>query len=92
MKRLVTAVLAATLAMGTSAVFAQASGAMGNDTMSHDTMGKSGMSQDSMSKSTSAADAILVHAHWSRVWVPGHRVDRFSSSAARPDHPSSGIR
>jgi pentapeptide MXKDX repeat protein len=57
MKRLMTAVLAATLALGTSAVFAQASGAMANDAMSkngmsQDTMGKGGMSHDSMKKNS----------------------------------------
>jgi pentapeptide MXKDX repeat protein len=78
MKRLVTAVLAATLAMGTSAVFAQASGAMGNDTMSHDTMGKSGMSHDSMSKSGTSHDSMS----------KSKKMKKHDSTGM--DHPASG--
>jgi pentapeptide MXKDX repeat protein len=57
MKRLITAAIVATLAMGTTAVFAQASGAMSNDAMSkdamsHDAMKKNSMSHDSMKKNS----------------------------------------
>jgi len=57
MKRIITAVVAAVLAMGASAAFGQASGAMANDSMgkdamSHDTMSKKSMSHDSMKKSS----------------------------------------
>jgi pentapeptide MXKDX repeat protein len=44
------AVSAVTLGMGVGNAFAQASGAMGNDAMSHDTMSKGAMSHDEMSK------------------------------------------
>ena len=55
MKLFITAALAATLAMGGSVAFAQASDAMSHDSMSkdamsHDSMSKDAMSHDSMSK------------------------------------------
>ena len=57
MKRLMTAVFAAAMTLGTTAAFAQASGAMANDamskdSMSHDAMKKDNMSHDSMKKSS----------------------------------------
>ncbi|HEX7935567.1 MAG TPA: pentapeptide MXKDX repeat protein [Paraburkholderia sp.] len=58
MKSLTTAVFAAMLTLGTTAAFAQASGAMGNDAMSHDAMSKSGMSHDTMGKSGMSHDSM----------------------------------
>ncbi|HWT35770.1 MAG TPA: pentapeptide MXKDX repeat protein [Paraburkholderia sp.] len=52
MKRLMTAVFAATLTMATTAAFAQASGAMSNDAMSKDAMSHDAMKKDSMSHDT----------------------------------------
>lgn len=78
MKRLMTAVLAATLTMGTSAVFAQASGAMANDAMSHDTMGKGSMSHDSMSKNGMSHDSMSKDKKMKK------------HDAMGMDHPASG--
>jgi pentapeptide MXKDX repeat protein len=50
MKLFITAALAATLAMGTSMAFAQASDAMAHDSMAKDSMSKDSMSKDSMKK------------------------------------------
>jgi pentapeptide MXKDX repeat protein len=50
MKLLITATLAATLALSGSMAFAQASHAMSHDSMSKDSMSKDGMSHDSMKK------------------------------------------
>lgn len=58
MKQLITAVMVATLGLGASAAFTQASGAMGNDAMSHDSMSKDGMSHDSMSKGAMKHDSM----------------------------------
>ncbi|MEC5408015.1 pentapeptide MXKDX repeat protein [Paraburkholderia sp. MPAMCS5] len=59
MKSLTTAVFAALLTLGAPAAFAQAaSGAMGNDAMSHDAMSKGGMSHDSMGKSSMSHDSM----------------------------------
>lgn len=52
MKRFITAALAATLALGGSMAYAQASDAMAHDSMAKDTMSKDAMSKDSMSKDT----------------------------------------
>ena len=63
MKRLMTAVFAATLAIGTSAAFAQTNGAMSHDTMkkddmSHGTMGKDDMSHSTMGKGDMSHDSM----------------------------------
>jgi len=50
MKLFITAALAATLAMGGSMAFAQASDAMAHDSMAKDSMSKDAMSKDSMKK------------------------------------------
>jgi pentapeptide MXKDX repeat protein len=50
MKLFITAAIAATLALGASMAFAQASGAMAHDSMTKDSMSKDSMSKDSMSK------------------------------------------
>jgi pentapeptide MXKDX repeat protein len=50
MKLFITAALAATLALGGSMAYAQASDAMAHDSMAKDTMSKDAMSKDSMSK------------------------------------------
>lgn len=53
MKRLLTAVLTASLTLGVTAVYAQAS-----DAMSHDSMKKDSMSHDSMSKGAMSHDSM----------------------------------
>ncbi|SPB15792.1 pentapeptide MXKDX repeat-containing protein [Caballeronia novacaledonica] len=78
MKRLMTAVLAAALTMGTSAAFAQASGAMSNDSMSHDTMKKDNMSHDSMKKGAMSHDLM----------GKGDKMKK--NDAMGTDHPASG--
>ena len=50
MKLFITAALAATLAMGGSMAFAQASDAMAHDSMAKDSMSIDAMSKDSMKK------------------------------------------
>ncbi|KQR90306.1 hypothetical protein ASG35_03650 [Burkholderia sp. Leaf177] len=50
MKLFITAALAATLAMGGSMAFAQASDAMAHDSMAKDSMSKDAMPKDSMKK------------------------------------------
>jgi pentapeptide MXKDX repeat protein len=50
MKLFITAALAATLAMGASMAYAQASDSMAHDSMAKDSMSKDSMSKDSMSK------------------------------------------
>ncbi|MDR5880650.1 pentapeptide MXKDX repeat protein [Caballeronia sp. LZ032] len=49
MKRLMTVVIAAAMAIGTSAAFAQTNDAMSKDSMAKDSMSKDGMKKDSMS-------------------------------------------
>ncbi|MEX3936266.1 pentapeptide MXKDX repeat protein [Paraburkholderia phymatum] len=78
MKRLMTAVIAATLAVGTSAAFAQASGAMSNDQMSHDAMGKGNMSHDKMSKGDMSHDKMS----------KSHKMKK--NDSMKMDHPASG--
>ena len=54
MKRLMTAIFATMMALGTTAAFAQASGTMSNDSMSHDSMSKDSMKKsDKMKKNGS---------------------------------------
>ena len=56
MKLIITAALAATLALSGSMAFAQASDAMAHDSMAKDTMSKDAMSKDSMSKDAMKKD------------------------------------
>ena len=78
MKRLMTAVCAITMTLATSAAFAQASGAMSNDAMSHDTMSKNGMSHDSMSKDSMSHDSMK-------------KSDKMKKQGSMGmDHPASG--
>ncbi|MEA3102127.1 pentapeptide MXKDX repeat protein [Caballeronia mineralivorans] len=56
MKLFITAALAATLALGGSMAYAQASDAMAHDSMAKDTMSKDAMSKDSMSKDAMKKD------------------------------------
>ncbi|KLU21677.1 pentapeptide MXKDX repeat-containing protein [Caballeronia mineralivorans PML1(12)] len=58
MKLFITAALAATLALGGSMAYAQASDAMAHDSMAKDTMSKDAMSKDSMSKDAMSKDAM----------------------------------
>ncbi|MFP3555492.1 pentapeptide MXKDX repeat protein [Paraburkholderia sp. SIMBA_049] len=58
MKQVMIAAVVITLTVGVSAAFAQASGAMANNAMSHDGMGKSAMSRDTMTKGGMAHDAM----------------------------------
>jgi len=58
MKLFITAALAATLAMGGSMAFAQASDAMAHDSMAHDSMAKDSMSKDAMSKDSMKKDSM----------------------------------
>ncbi|MBN3759272.1 pentapeptide MXKDX repeat protein [Burkholderia sp. Ac-20365] len=58
MKRVMPAVFAITLTISTSAAFAQASGAMANNAMSHDAMGKSNTSRDAMGKGSMAHSSM----------------------------------
>ncbi|BAO90585.1 pentapeptide MXKDX repeat protein [Caballeronia cordobensis] len=78
MKRLMTAVVAATFALSASTVFAQASGAMSNDAMSHDTMKKDNMSHDSMSKGAMSHDSMS----------KGNKMKKHDAMGM--DHPASG--
>ena len=78
MKRLMTAVFATMMALGTSAAFAQASGTMSNDSMSHDSMSKNGMSHDSMSKDSMSHDSMK-------------KSDKMKKNGSMGmDHPASG--
>ena len=58
MKYFITAAIAATLALGGSMAYAQASDAMAHDSMSKDSMSKDGMSKDSMSKDSMSKDSM----------------------------------
>ncbi|MDR5759619.1 pentapeptide MXKDX repeat protein [Caballeronia sp. LZ035] len=58
MKRLMTVVIAAAMAIGTSAAFAQTNDAMSKDSMSKDSMSKDSMSKDSMSKDGMKKDSM----------------------------------
>ncbi|SAK76199.1 pentapeptide MXKDX repeat protein [Caballeronia ptereochthonis] len=78
MKRLMTAVLAAALTMGTSAVFAQASGTMSNDAMPHDSMKKDDMSHDTMKKGAMSHDTMS----------KGDKMKKHDAMGM--DHPASG--
>jgi pentapeptide MXKDX repeat protein len=76
MKRVISAVFAATMALGATAAFAQASGAMANGAMSHDAMSKDAMSKDAMSH-----DAMS----------KGSKSDKMKKhDAMGMDHPASG--
>jgi pentapeptide MXKDX repeat protein len=78
MKRLMTAVFAITMTLATSAAFAQASGAMSNDAMSHDSMSKDAMSHDSMSKDAMSHDKMK----------KTNKMKKHDSMGM--DHPASG--
>jgi pentapeptide MXKDX repeat protein len=58
MKLLITAAMAATLALSGSMAFAQASDAMPGGAMSHDSMSKDAMSKDGMSHDTMKKDSM----------------------------------
>jgi pentapeptide MXKDX repeat protein len=58
MKLFITAALAATLALGGSMAYAQASDAMAHDSMAKDSMSKDSMSKDSMSKDSMSKDSM----------------------------------
>lgn len=58
MKRLMTVVIAAAMAIGTSAAFAQTNDAMSKDSMAKDSMSKDSMSKDGMKKDSMSHDSM----------------------------------